>query len=95
MASSINHHASDQEFTVSQNGYVGELAYSKPQQGIIDFTHTYVDEGLRGQGVAEELARAGLTYAKEQQLKVRTSCEFMDSFVRRHPEYNELLDGDR
>ena len=95
MASSIKHHTSDQEFTVSRNGYVGELAYSKPQQGVIDFTHTYVDEGLRGQGVAEELARAGLAYAKEQQLKVRTSCEFMDGFVKRYPEYNELLDADK
>lgn len=93
MASSVNHHPSDQEFTISRNGYTAELAYSEPRQGVIDFTHTFVDEGLRGQGVGEELAQAGLAYAREQQLKVRTSCEFMQGFVKRHPEYNELLDA--
>ncbi|UOQ76491.1 N-acetyltransferase [Hymenobacter sp. 5516J-16] len=92
MAASITHNAPDQEFTIIQDGYTAELAYSQPQQGVIDFTHTFVEEGLRGKGVAEELARAGLAYAREQQLRVRTSCEFMQHFVQRHPEYQELLE---
>ena len=58
----------------------------------MDFTHTFVDEELRGQGVGEALARAGLQYARQHQLQVRTSCKFMAAFVRQHPEYQELLD---
>ncbi|GAB2778715.1 hypothetical protein HNQ93_001609 [Hymenobacter luteus] len=92
MTSSVAHNASDQEFTLVQDGYTAELAYSYPAQHVIDFTHTFVEEALRGQGVAEKLARTGLAYAREQRLKVRTSCEFMQHFVEQHPEYNELLD---
>jgi predicted GNAT family acetyltransferase len=90
--SSIHHSTADQEFTTTRDGYEAELAYARPTQDLIDFTHTYVDENLRGQGVAEELARAALAYAREQHLRVQTSCKFMAGFVQRHhDEYADLL----
>jgi predicted GNAT family acetyltransferase len=89
---SIHHSPTDQEFTTTRDGYESELAYARPTDDVIDFTHTFVDEHLRGQGVADELARAALTYAREQHLKVRTSCTFMAGFVQRHhAEYADLL----
>lgn len=89
---SIQHNADNQEFTTVRKGYQAELAYSRPANDVIDFTHTFVDEGLRGQGVADELARAGLAFAKEEQLKVKTSCTFMAGFVKRHhAEYADIL----
>lgn len=88
----IQHDAENQEFSTTRDGHGGELAYSRPVDGHIDFTHTFVDEALRGQGVAEELARAGLAYAQAEHLKVRTSCSFMAGFVQRHhAEYASLL----
>ncbi|MBX0290486.1 N-acetyltransferase [Hymenobacter sp. HSC-4F20] len=90
MTVSVTHNAADQEFTLVRDGYTAELAYSFPEQEVIDFTHTFVDEELRGQGLAEELARAGLAYARQQHLKVQTSCQFMRHFMEQHPEYHEL-----
>lgn len=88
----IKHDAENQEFTTTKDGHSGELAYARPAEGFIDFTHTFVDEALRGQGVADELARAALAFAREQQLKVKTSCTFMAGFVQRHhAEYADLL----
>ena len=89
---SIKHHPDTQEFTTTRAGHKAELAYFRPADGTIDFTHTFVDETLRGQGVAEELARAGLAFAQENHLKVKTTCKFMASFLKRnHAEYAELL----
>ncbi|GAA4357147.1 hypothetical protein GCM10023185_21660 [Hymenobacter saemangeumensis] len=89
---SIRHNTADQEFTTTRKGFEAELAYSYPSDGVIDFTHTYVDENLRGQGVGEELARAALDFARQEKLKVKTSCRYMASFVRRHPEeFSDLL----
>ena len=89
---SIQHHATDQEFTTTRQGHAAELAYARPAEGVIDFTHTFVDEALRGQGVGEELARAGLAFARENHLKVKTTCTFMAGFVQRHhAEYADLL----
>ena len=94
MAASVQHHPQNQEFILTQNGQSAELAYSLPADGVIDFTHTFVDEALRGQGLGEQLARAGLAHAREQQLRVRTSCSFMRQFVADHAEYSALLDKD-
>lgn len=88
----IKHDAENQEFTTSRDGHDGELAYSRPREGVIDFTHTFVDEALRGQGVADELARTALAFAREHHLKVKTSCTFMAGFVKRHhEEYADIL----
>ena len=89
---SIQHNAADQEFITSRAGHTGELAYARPAEGIIDFTHTFVDEALRGQGVADELACAALAFARNNHLKVKTTCTFMAGFVQRHhAEYADLL----
>ncbi|HEX8425243.1 GNAT family N-acetyltransferase [Hymenobacter sp.] len=93
MSIPIEHHPEEQEFTAIVDGYTAELAYSQPSPGTIDFAHTFVDEELRGKGIAEAMAREALAYAKQQGLQVRTSCKFMASFVERHPEYNELLEN--
>jgi len=88
----IHHDPANQEFTAGLPEEPAELAYSLPQEGVIDFTHTFVPEAQRGQGTADELARAGLSYARQQQLKVRTSCKFMAAFVQRHQaEYQDIL----
>lgn len=92
MSFPIEHHTQDQEFTVAIDGHQGELAYSFPTEGVVDFTHTFVDKALRGQGVADAMARRALDFAREQKLQVRTSCEFMQKFVQEHhDEYQDLL----
>jgi predicted GNAT family acetyltransferase len=91
---SIQHHPEDQAFTAGPASNPAELAYALPAPGVIDFTHTFVPEEDRGQGQADELARTGLAYARKEHLKVRTSCEFMESFVQRHhAEYKDILEG--
>ena len=88
----IHHDSAAHRFTAAQAGHTGELAYALPAPGTIDFVHTFVDEALRGRGVADELARAALAYARAQHLQVRTSCEFVADFVQRHrAEYADLL----
>ena len=89
---SIQHDPSNQEFTTTRDGHAAELAYARPADDVIDFTHTFVDEALRGQGLADELARTGLAFAREQKLKVKTTCTFMAGFVKKHrAEYADML----
>jgi predicted GNAT family acetyltransferase len=88
----IQHDSQNQQFTAGSPADPAELAYSLPAPGMIDFVHTFVPDEMRGQGLADELARAGLSYAREQNLKVLTSCEFMEAFAQRHhDEYKDVL----
>lgn len=88
----IEHDAANQEFTTGSADQQAELAYSLPAAGVIDFVHTYVPESQRGQGIADELAKTGLAYARQHHLQVRTSCPFMAAYVQQHQqEYADLL----
>ena len=87
----IQHDSQNQQFTLTRDGHAAELAYRRPAEGVIDFTHTFVAEALRGQGIAEEMARHALAFARKEGAKVKTSCKFMASFVQKHQdEYADL-----
>ncbi|MDQ2771709.1 MAG: N-acetyltransferase [Bacteroidota bacterium] len=88
----IKHDEANQQFNFTRDGHTGELAYARPSEQVIDFTHTFVDEALRGQGVADELAHAALAYARQAGLKVKTTCTFMAGYVQKHhAEYADIL----
>lgn len=88
---SVKHNPDEQEFTIDVQGSGGELAYSLPQEHVIDFSHTYVDEDLRNQGVANELIKTGLQYAQDNNFKVIASCPAVSAYIQRHPEWQKLL----
>jgi predicted GNAT family acetyltransferase len=52
----------------------------------VNFTHTLVPHELRGRGVAEALARAGLAWAKGEGLVIEADCSFVARLLERHPE---------
>ena len=88
----IDHNLQDQAFYAQVEGQEAELTYSLPQEGIIDFMHTYVPEELRGKGVGEQLVEVGFAYARENGLKIVPTCRFVAAFVKRHAsEYESLL----
>lgn len=55
------------------------------------FTHTEVPEALEGQGVGSALARGALDDVRAQGLTVIPLCPFIAAFIRRHPEYLDLV----
>ena len=87
----IQHDKEAQEFTVQLDDDQAELAYALPEDDVIDFQHTFVPEDYRNEGVANQHIEAGLNYAKEQEFKVIASCPAVSAYVRRHKEYQSLL----
>lgn len=73
----------------------GQLAVSnyKIRDGTIYFTHTEVPEALEGQGIGNILARVALDFARANRLRVVPRCKFIASFIKRHPEYQDLVDA--
>ena len=71
----------------------GELAVSayRRNDDTIIFTHTEVPPHLEGKGIGNQLARAALDYARSEELKVVPRCPFISAFIRRHPEYQDLV----
>jgi predicted GNAT family acetyltransferase len=57
----------------------------------ITFTHTRVPEALRGKAIGTQLITAGLSLARERNLKVVPECPFFAAYIRAHPETEDLL----
>jgi predicted GNAT family acetyltransferase len=60
---------------------------------VLSLIHTEVPAPLRGQGIAEALARAGLEYARAHHMTVKPFCPFVARFITRHPEFQDLVDS--
>jgi predicted GNAT family acetyltransferase len=56
----------------------------------IDLQHTSVPHALEGGGYGSALARAALDHARTNHLRVIPTCAFIKSFMKRHPEYDDL-----
>jgi len=87
----IIHNPDEQRFEAHIDGELAVLQYVR-RPGTIVFTHTGVPEQLRGHGVANDLAQAGLEYARAEHLTVVPNCPFVAAYIRRHPGYQSLVD---
>lgn len=69
------------------------LAFADYHAGphLITFTHTEVPEEIEGQGVGSRLIRFALDEARTEGRQVAPLCPFAADFIRRHPEYAELV----
>lgn len=72
----------------------GEKAYLEYRwhKGIIALMHTFVPENFEGKGIAGLLVKTALENAKTEGLKIMVYCPFVSSYLKRHPEYQELID---
>jgi predicted GNAT family acetyltransferase len=86
----VMHDAAAQQFRVGVGDAAAVLQY-RSAPGRITFLHTLVPEALRGQGIAQKLAHAGLEHAKSEGLGVVPVCPFVQSYIKKHPEYQALV----
>ncbi len=86
----VTHNQQDKRFQLEKDGHLAVLEYQLAD-GKIVFTHTGVPEALGGQGIGSLLARAGLDYARAQNLLVVPLCSFIAGYIQKHPEYQDLV----
>ena len=87
----VFHEPARRRFVAHAGQRESRLFYIPGEEGTVEFRSTYVDPALRGQGVGEKLVLCALDWAKEEGLKVIPTCWFVGIVVRRHPEYEALL----
>jgi uncharacterized protein len=79
-------------FEITVEGRLAGFAEYRSRPGHIVFTHTEVDEAYRGQGLAGRLIRAALDHARRAHRVVTPRCEYVAGFIRRNPDYLDLVD---
>src|SRR5437870_4857612 len=77
-------------FELAVNGSLAFITYRKSPDAIT-LVHTEVPPELGGQGIGSKLGRATLDAVRAQGRKLTVECDFVRSFMAKHPEYNDLL----
>ena len=67
------------------------LAFYRLADGVMTFTHTEVPAPLRGRGLGSQMMRAVLQDVRAQGLEVVPRCPFVADYIRRNPEFTDLL----
>ena len=83
--------AEHSRFELLADGQVAVLEYVLAGSRL-RLMHTEVPPELRGRKYGDVLARAGLEHARANHLKVVPFCPFVRAFLKRHHEYDLVLD---
>lgn len=70
---------------------VAGYAEFERRDGVIEFTHTVVEDRFEGRGVGSTLVREALDQVSAEGLDVVATCPFVKSYIERHEEYADLL----
>jgi len=62
---------------------------------VISLVHTEVEPAFQGEHLATHLARYSLDDARKRGLAVLPFCPYISSWIKKHPEYAELVPQDR
>ncbi len=73
----------------------GFLDYRRRSGNQIVLVHTEVDPAFEGRGVGGGLARFALEDARRRGLDVVPRCPFVVAFLKRHPEYQDVVSTER
>jgi len=87
---SVKNNEAAHRFELEAEGRTAVSEYRR-RNGTIVFTHTEVPLQLEGKGIGNALAKSALDYARSEGLRVVPRCRFIAAFIKRHPEYQDLV----
>jgi len=87
---SVRNNAEKRRFEL-QIGDAIAVAEYRLRDKVITFTHTEVPPALEGRGIGAQLVKAALDDSRSQGYRVIPACPFVAQYIRRHPDYSDLV----
>ncbi len=76
---------------IERDGEVVGFADYRIAGDVVAMPHVEVRPDLRGGSIGSELVRGAIDDVRARGLRVRPLCPFVVAYVRRHPEYRDLV----
>ena len=74
-----------------QGRMIAEIDFPEESAGVVNITHTFVDNSLRGQGIAGKITQAAADQLRAEGRKARLTCSYAVKWFNEHPEYADVL----
>ncbi len=78
-------------YDIEVDGEVAGFLLYRVEPGVLELVHTDVDPKWEGKGVGGALVKGALDDIRARDLKIRPFCPFVRAYLRRHPEYQDLV----
>lgn len=94
MSETVGHNERKHRFEIMVDGELAGFAHYDLSNGVASFDHTEVQPQFNGRGLATTLVKAAFDQVRaDDAWKIRAVCPFVATFVKRHPEYADLVVG--
>ena len=77
-------------FELDVDGGIAFANYRLSPSSVI-ITHTETPRALRGHGIASKLIKGALALIRADGRKVIAGCGFVVDYLRKHPEYGDMV----
>lgn len=79
-------------YSEDENGrLLAEITFPALDSQTVNINHTFVDDSLRGQGIAGMLMQAAADTIRSQGKKALPTCSYAARWFGKHPEHLDLL----
>lgn len=86
----VTNNKNESRYETTVDGEVSVAEYYR-EGNVITFTHTIVPEKLEGRGIAGAIVKKALDDARAEGLRVVPQCGYVRAYIKRHPEYEDLV----
>ncbi len=87
----VKHDIQNQKFFILVEGREAYLRYIIGDNNSMNMIKTYVPPDLRNKGIAAKVVLKGMQYARENNLNVIPTCSYVETFLKRHKEFRDLV----
>ncbi len=75
-----------------QGKVLAEVFFPEEGENRVNICHTFVDESLRGQGIAGQLLERAAKQLRSQGKQAVPTCSYAVLWFEKHPEYGDVLE---
>lgn len=87
----VEHEPQSNRFIVPLSGDGKAMLNYQMIGDVMNIMHTEVPDSHEGEGIASELVRSALEWARKEGKQVEATCRFAKNWIERHDEYKDVL----
>ncbi|MBP3891441.1 MAG: N-acetyltransferase [Solobacterium sp.] len=72
---------------------IAEIDFPEEKGGVVNINHTFVDDSLRGQGIASKLVEACVEELRKDGKKAMVTCSYAIRWFLKHEEAWDVLEN--
>jgi predicted GNAT family acetyltransferase len=95
MATPVSNNENETRFEIQLDGELAGFLLYRRHPTQIALVHTEIFTSFQGHGLASELIGSVLDTARELRLEVLPVCPFVQDYIRKHPDYLDLVPAGR